>query len=122
MNTEVIILPNSWKVQEGQNLLVKKTWTNNFDYAEVEVSKEQHFFFDANGLHLRLSVGEHGFNLWDNDNGQWILDASEVGYLAHFTIGNNEVLNGVVLEKEKPSVGEVRYNIRPKTTIELLPE
>ena len=122
MSTEVIILPNSWKVQEGQNLLVKRTWIDNFDYAEVEVSNEKHFFFEANGLHLRLSVGEHGFNLWDNDNGQWILDASAVGYLAHFAIGNNEVLTGVVLEKEKPRVGEVQYSIRPKTTINLPPD
>jgi hypothetical protein len=119
MRTETIILPNSWGVQEGQNLLVKRTWIDKFDYAEVEVSDEKHFFFEANGLHLRLSVGKNGFNLWDNDSGQWILDASVVGYLAHFIIGSNDVLSSVVLEKEKPSIGEVQYNIRPKTVIEL---
>lgn len=118
MTTETIILPTSWKVQEGQNLFVKKTWIDKFDYAEVEVSNERHFFFEANGLHLRLSVGEHGFNLWDNDNGQWILDASIVGYLAHFSVGGNNVLKGVVLETEKPNVGEIQYNIRPKVIID----
>jgi len=122
MNTQVIILPDSWKVQEGQNLHVKKTWTDKFDYAEVEVSKERYYFFEANGLHLRLSVGEHGFNLWDNDRGQWILDASLVGGLAHFIIASNDVLKGAILDKEKPRVGDVQYNIRPKTTIEILPE
>ncbi len=118
MSTQTIILPHMWGVEEGQNLLVKKVYTDKFNYAEVEVSNEQHFFFEANGLYLRLSVGEHGFNLWDNDSGQWILDASVVGYLAHFAIGDNNVLSSVVLEKEKPSVGEVQYNIRPKTVID----
>lgn len=117
MNTQIIILPDSWNVKAGQNLLVKKTWTEKFDYAEVEVSDKKHFFFEANGLHLRLSVSERGFNLWDNDNGQWLLDASVVGYLAHFIVGGNDYLRGVVLEKEKPSVGEIQYNMRPKTIV-----
>lgn len=123
MGTEVIILPDSWNVQEGQNLLVKKTWTDNrFNYAEVEVSNQKHFFFEANSLHLRLSVDERGFTLWDDDNGQWIIDSMIVGYLTNFSIGHNGVFRGVVLEKEKPSVGEVKYNILPKTVIELLPK
>jgi hypothetical protein len=117
-----IILPYTWSIKEGQNLLVKRVWEDKFTYAEVEASNEKHFFFEANGLHLRLSVGEHGFNLWDNDTGQWILDASVVGYMAHFIVGGNDVLRGVALETEKPSVGEVQYNIRPKTVIDLLPE
>lgn len=122
MSTETIILPNSWRVQEGQNLLVKRTWIDKFDYAEVEVSKEKHFFFEANGLHLRLSVGEHGFNLWDNDNHQWIIDASVIGSLAHFSIGNNDVFSGVILEPVEDKHNWTTFNIRPKIVIELPPE
>jgi hypothetical protein len=121
MSTATIILPNSWSIEEGKNLLVKRTWIDKFDYAEVEVSEEQHFFFEANGLRLRLSVGKNGFNLWDDENGQWILDASTIGYLSHIDIGKSDVLRGVTIEQDKDTVGDVRFNLRPKKVIELLP-
>lgn len=116
MNTEKIILPNMWSIEEGNNLLVTKVWDDKFRYAEVEVSKEQHFFFEGNGVQLRLSIGEHGFTLWDNVEGQWILDASTLGYSAHITFGKSDVLKGVVIEPNKEKSGE--YEIKPKVVID----
>lgn len=116
MRTEKIILPNMWSIEEGKNLLVTKVWTDKFQYAEVEVSEEQHFFFEGNGVQLRLSINDHGFTLWDNTEGQWILDASMLGYSAHLTFGKNDILKGVVIEpnKEKPD----EYEIKPKVVID----
>lgn len=117
MSTEKIILPNTWSIQEGQNLLVTKIFTEKFDYAEVEISDEKQFFFEAHGMQFRLSVGEHGFTLWDNTEGQWILDASTLGYTTRFTFGKNDFLKGVVIEPSKDKLGD--FEIRPKVVIDL---
>jgi hypothetical protein len=119
MRTEKIILPNMYSVKEGDNLLVTKVYTDKFQYAEVQVDNEKHFFFEGNGVQLRLSVGEHGFTLWDNTEGQWILDASTLGYTAHVNFGKNDVLKGVTVERDKDSPNEVQFNIRPKVVIDL---
>jgi hypothetical protein len=116
MRKEKVILPNMWSVEEGNNLLVTKVWDDKFRFAEVEVSEEKHFFFEAHGMQFRLSISEHGFTLWDNIEGQWILDALVFGYNPHISFGNNSVLKGVVLQPKMDQWGG--FEIKPKVVIE----
>ena len=115
MTTEKIILPNDWAIEEGKNLFVLKTWEDRFKYAEVEVSEEKHFHFEVNGMKFQLSVGDHGFTLWDNDQQQVVLDASMLGVVAYFRITPNDVLRGIILQPGK-ELGQIET--RKKIIIE----
>lgn len=117
MRKEIIILPNEWSIEEGQNLLVTKVWSDKFRYAEVEVSEEKHFFFESRGMKFRLSVSNSGFTLWHDNEGQWLLDASAFNYNHHITFGNNAVLRGLSVQPRLEGVN-VGFEIMPKSIIE----
>jgi len=60
---------------------------------------EQDFFFEVNGVKLRLNVQKHGFTLWDDIGKQWILDASTIANSLAFNVGNDHILTDVSVSK-----------------------